>query len=744
MTTRRRPPSLIAALAVFAAVVTALTPMTTLLLPAWFLPGAAVVAVIVAVGYGARWIHRGLALPAGIVAWLAVLAWAYPGSILDGVITGGVRDVVAAAADQVVTGIAPVDVDPPLMFLLLAAIGFLAVLVDQLAVTIRLPILAAIPLICVFVMPQLAVPRGDHLAFAVPFALALIAMIAFSSRRLSRTRTRRIRGAGGIAIAVVAAIAALVIAPRVPVLPAADSGTFARPTSIDVSIDLGDDLRARSTEEVLRVRTDGIVAPYLRLATHTRFGETGWQIDGGASQPLEDGFDPTAGSGVVGEIESNDVRTWVSDVELDTEYLPLPGDAVSVTGAGDGWNAMLSSRTARSSSTTSQGERYRAESHPLAPTRAQFDASPWADEAGLGGTYTNSVTGEAIREALPDGATDVPDAVTEGAIGEAAREVTADDRTPYETALGLQEWLRSPRFTYSLETPVEDGFDGSDIAAIEQFLDARAGYCVHFASAFALMARSLDLPTRITVGYLPGDLTGRSIDDMSVYSVAANRLHAWPEVYFIGIGWTPFDPTPGVAQARNVVVDTGGSGVDDSGSTTAPDDPDEEETSPSAEPTETDEVTDGPAAVSLPDATSTATAALFALLGVLLLGAVPALVRLGIRTVRRSAARGGDVGAAWRELCATATDVGLGPSRAESPRAFGDRLVRSGAAAEHVDPLVRAIEHRSFAPREADGVDLAVPLRRVARALAPRRLTSRVGRALLPRSLWQRPRDTGP
>src|SRR5699024_7579447 len=109
-----------------------------------------------------------------------------------------------------------------------------------------------------------------------------------------------------------------------------------------------------------------------------------------------------------------------------------------------------------------------------------------------------------------------------------AREVTADDRTPYETALGLQEWLRSPRFTYSLETPVEDGFDGSDIAAIEQFLDARAGYCVHFASAFALMARSLDLPTRITVGYLPGDLTGRSIDDMSVYSVAANRLHAWP------------------------------------------------------------------------------------------------------------------------------------------------------------------------------------------------------------------------
>src|SRR5690606_4708576 len=77
----------------------------------------------------------------------------------------------------------------------------------------------------------------------------------------------------------------------------------------------------------------------------------------------------------------------------------------------------------------------------------------------------------------------------------------------------------------------------------EAFLDARSGYCIHFAGAFALMAQALDMPVRIVVGYLPGRLTDDKRGDDSIYVVSSDQLHAWPEVRFNGIGWVPFEPT---------------------------------------------------------------------------------------------------------------------------------------------------------------------------------------------------------
>ena len=72
------------------------------------------------------------------------------------------------------------------------------------------------------------------------------------------------------------------------------------------------------------------------------------------------------------------------------------------------------------------------------------------------------------------------------------------------------------------------------------FLDTKRGFCVQFASTYALMARSLGIPARVAVGYTPGELdpTGR-------YSVTNYEAHAWPEIWLAGVGWTnQFDPTP--------------------------------------------------------------------------------------------------------------------------------------------------------------------------------------------------------
>ena len=80
---------------------------------------------------------------------------------------------------------------------------------------------------------------------------------------------------------------------------------------------------------------------------------------------------------------------------------------------------------------------------------------------------------------------------------------------------------------------------GHDEDAIRSFLDARRGYCEQFAGTYAAFARSIGLPARVAVGFTPGELTD------GVYVVRGQHAHAWPEVWFEGIGWVPFEPTPG-------------------------------------------------------------------------------------------------------------------------------------------------------------------------------------------------------
>ncbi len=116
-----------------------------------------------------------------------------------------------------------------------------------------------------------------------------------------------------------------------------------------------------------------------------------------------------------------------------------------------------------------------------------------------------------------------------------ASEVTGASSSGYDKALALQDFLRQG-FTYDLSA--RPGHDGR---ALETFLfRERRGYCEQFAGAFAVMARAVGLPTRVAVGFTPGELgsDGR-------YHVRGLNAHAWPEVYVDGAGWVAFEPTPG-------------------------------------------------------------------------------------------------------------------------------------------------------------------------------------------------------
>ena len=194
---------------------------------------------------------------------------------------------------------------------------------------------------------------------------------------------------------------------------------------------------------------------------------------------------------------------------------------------------------------------------------------------------------------------------------------------------------------------MEEGFDGTGAEAVAEFLDARSGYCVHFAGAFALMAESLGMQVRIVVGYLPGSLTDEKRGSESVFSVTSDRLHSWPEVLFPGVGWVPFEPTAslGVPTAFRPGA-TQGSG---SGTPSAP----APTTAPQAEQTSGPEVdrndAGGDSASGGELRRLDPTPVALTTLGVVVLLLLPALIRLAERRARLSRARRGDPAAAWAE-----------------------------------------------------------------------------------------------
>lgn len=117
---------------------------------------------------------------------------------------------------------------------------------------------------------------------------------------------------------------------------------------------------------------------------------------------------------------------------------------------------------------------------------------------------------------------------------DAAVVVTDGYATPFDKALALQQWFRT-NFVYDLTVQIGNSND-----AIDAFLRERRGFCQQFAGTFAVMARTLGLPSRVAVGYTPGDLRSDGL-----FHVFGRHAHAWPEVWFDGVGWVAFEPTPG-------------------------------------------------------------------------------------------------------------------------------------------------------------------------------------------------------
>ena len=169
---------------------------------------------------------------------------------------------------------------------------------------------------------------------------------------------------------------------------------------------------------------------------------------------------------------------------------------------------------------------------------------------GPGEVYEEAVlVSEATEAQLAAAGIDYPQAVLDlyldttgitDRVAALAGEITADAENPYERAKALARYLRGEDFTYStkgLEVP-----SGADL--VDTFLfgeNGQVGYCQHYASAMALMARSVGLPARVAVGFAPGEAAGEGL-----WLVREANAHAWVEIFFPGHGWQIFEATKSI------------------------------------------------------------------------------------------------------------------------------------------------------------------------------------------------------
>jgi transglutaminase-like putative cysteine protease len=440
----------------------------------------------------------------------------------------------ADGAEIIRSEVAPVPGTLPIV--LIAIGGTLAVLLlaDALAGGLHRPAAAGLPLLALWA-PTLVlvgeVPRIVFLVVVVALLLLLTVPVPRDAPVTTRTpttvrRAERSRAMFTTASAVVVALGAALVATASGSLPSYAGAWYQAFTTSGDAIQLSEDLDVLGS---LTERSDEVVLTYtgpeddvgpLRTYTATAFDGRHWQRGDERSGEPFDGDDvlwPDDTSD--GDVAAPE-ELAVSIGSLREDQLPVPVNPRTVDVDGT-WG--------------------------YDPVRDEIVG----DRTDQGTTYTIGVRAraldpDALRAAGPGTAEDayleVPQTDHSTQVAELAAEVVGDAPTAYDQAVELQRWLRDPgSFTYSTELP-----RGGTGDPVWDFLQHRTGYCVQFATTMTIMARTLGIPARLGVGFLPGDAVDAPDAEQPVWQVTGQDSHAWPELYFEGVGWVRFEPTPAV------------------------------------------------------------------------------------------------------------------------------------------------------------------------------------------------------
>ncbi|MCP5026462.1 MAG: transglutaminase domain-containing protein [Actinomycetia bacterium] len=409
------------------------------------------------------------------------------------------------------------------------AVFITALLADWAAYRLRAPIEALVPATGLFVFASL-LGSGDHqIKTAMAFLLACIAFILLYRLATADSgavwlaaeadRGNRALLRAGASLAALSVGAAAIVSPY---LPGADSealvslrgggGGGGSRVVISPLVDIRGRLVEQADVEVFSVRAE---APaYWRLTALDLFDGEIWASNGK--------FDPARGnlpdtSESVADTVSIEQNFTMKN--LQAVWLPAAFEPASYQGVLDAsWEPASGTLVVDSSRKNADGLGYQVVSEVSTFTPDDLRRA-------------TGVVPVEISERFLQLPSDMPSTITG-----LAQEITAGITNPYDQALALQNHFRDG-YQYSLDVPKGHGTD-----AVTFFLERRTGYCEQFSGTFAAMARSLGLPSRVAVGFTPGD---RDPAEDNLYRVTGKHAHAWPEVWFPEYGWVSFEPTPG-------------------------------------------------------------------------------------------------------------------------------------------------------------------------------------------------------
>jgi transglutaminase-like putative cysteine protease len=483
---------------------------------------------VVIVGHGLslalRRVHLAIALPLQILAMIWLLCvLCHPDTMSMGLPTAETWEALGSdirfARDEFRTAVAPVDYTDGWSTLSVIGTALAVLLSDVFAFRARTRFEALVPGGVLFVVVGALGAGRDQWVPAMLMVLSgVVAIAALRAHQVRPPRTLVGRSApplvrvamGAVPLGIMAAGVAGALGPS---LPGADSEAWYDPVSADVSrigsplVDIKSRLVNQSDEELFRVTASDDA--YWRLTTLSEFDGRSWRLPEREVVEANDqlGLPPPG---------SEQIRQTIEIESLAGRLVPAAAEPIGARAIGG------------------RGLRWSEDAATLLTDRDGYDRGATFEVVSAAPRFTPAQL--AATEAInppDDSYVELPDDLPELAVN-LAEEVTAEASNDYERALSLQNYFRS-RFQYSLDVK-----QGHGNRAMEDFLERRTGYCEQFAGTFAAMARHLGMPARVAVGYTPGTL-----DEEGQYSVAGRNAHAWPEVWFDGLGWVPFEPTPG-------------------------------------------------------------------------------------------------------------------------------------------------------------------------------------------------------
>ena len=484
---------------------------------------------------------------AAMIAVVGLLV--FPGTTWHGLPTlETIRSMVEAAGlvgEQARIQVAPTEPLGPLLLAAITATWAAVFSAHALAFRAGSPLLALLPPIALVAFADTVLEELVRPLYGVAFLIAAAAVIfADGLRRVQgwgpvwsgpgRQARLSVSAGKGARRVTAAAVALAAISPLI--LPG-----FGSQALLDFSSKTEDTIRIDPLVSVKSSLTQDEEAPvfevstqepsYWRMVALPNFDGTTWRPDLDAGT-IEAGPDialaPNAAAdpAVTSASEPISVSFHVSR-DLALPWLPLPYPAASTDLDADGLRYDPEAGSLSLQNTVDMGTSYTATVQLVRP-------SP--DELRAEDTTPSEENLRYIQ--FPD---DLPER-----IHALAQDWTAGTDTTYDAVIAVQqEFTTTGGFVYSTDVPGRDDND-----ALLRFLQDKKGFCQQFASAMAIMLRSLGIPARVAMGFTAGQFD----DSADLLQVTTKDAHAWVEVLFPDYGWLTFDPTPGIGDSGGVVA----------------------------------------------------------------------------------------------------------------------------------------------------------------------------------------------